>query len=156
MQIPCDTIINDKEVLTEKYNHWRDELLSRLAVWKQAELEKKRDAGEIFTNQNGQRLTISEVVEACKGLVREAVQYVQVLKELLDAAEAGTLENYWNEEKLQEAWQGGSRPTLLLLPRRAADDYRRGHERNTEASDRPQFAAEVQNLRTTAQAATLL
>ena len=36
MEIPHDKIINDVDVLTEKYNVWRDALLSRLAQWKQA------------------------------------------------------------------------------------------------------------------------
>ena len=102
MEIPHDTIINDKNVLTEKYNVWRDELMTRLASWKQAEIQKKRGPTQTFTNQQGKPVKVSEVVEARKNLVREAVQYVQVLKELLDAATSGTLENYWSEEELQE------------------------------------------------------
>jgi hypothetical protein len=102
MEIPHDKFISDKEVLTEKYNVWRDELFTRLSQWKQAELEKQRHPTKTIVQQGGRRLSILEVVEARKSLVREARQYMQVLHEMLLAAENGTLENYWSDEELRE------------------------------------------------------
>ena len=65
----------------------------------EAGMEKRRNPRQTYNNQQGKPVSISEVVEARKNMVREARQYMQVLHEMLMAAENGTLENHWSEEE---------------------------------------------------------
>jgi hypothetical protein len=103
MELPHDKIVEDKELLTEKYNFWRDQLIERASSLAQAEVEKLRDPGRVVVIRQGEELkkvSIMDFAEAKKFDTREAKQYVQVLKAMLDALEKGELEEAWSDDAL--------------------------------------------------------
>jgi hypothetical protein len=100
MELPHDKIVDDSELLFEKYNIWRDELIARASQLAQAEMEKQREPNREVILQNGQKVSVHALVEMRKIGVREAKQFVQVLQVMLDAQAKDTLEEAWSDEKL--------------------------------------------------------
>src|SRR4029450_803715 len=88
------------ELLCERLNEWRLNLVERTASLRQGEMQKALEPTAVLMTQTGQPIGIGDVVEGRKRLVREARQYVAVLEGMLKAQKDGKLEECWSDDAL--------------------------------------------------------
>lgn len=115
---PSDKVLSYKELITEKLNKWRDLLIERAASYHEAMYRFRENPKLVLKTQNGQRMSIKEIVSVRIPALIEARANVKTLEGMLAEAQnaESDLEGRWADEGIidPEVDESGSVPAAAL------------------------------------------
>ena len=87
------------DCLNKFNNDWKAKLLANTIDLEVAKRDQKANPKYTEQLQNGQVLTIDQIIKMKERAIEEALGYIEVAETLLKAEDQGLVEEYWKEYK---------------------------------------------------------